>query len=84
MPGPYSSASALNHTDFLVMEYVPGKSLDHLIGRKGLHLTEALRMRPPSSRRFLTAIQEQMGLKLLPRKGLIEVVVDHLQRPIEN
>src|SRR6266567_2745256 len=50
------AASALNHphiisvydiltvadTDFLVMEYVPGKSLEQLIGRKGLHVNEAL------------------------------------------
>jgi serine/threonine protein kinase len=28
--------------DFIVMEYVPGKSLDRLIGRKGLGLREAL------------------------------------------
>src|ERR1041385_633820 len=51
------AASALNHphiviihdvlkvadTDFMVMEYVPGNSLNHLIGRKGLHINEALR-----------------------------------------
>src|SRR5262245_27382342 len=51
------AASALNHpnivgihdlatangTDFLVMEYVPGKTLDETIPRKGLRLNEALR-----------------------------------------
>lgn len=28
--------------DFIVMEYVPGKSLDHAIPRRGLPLSEAL------------------------------------------
>jgi Tol biopolymer transport system component len=51
------AASALNHpsivaihdilteadTDFLVMEYVPGRPLDQVIGRKGLAVGEALR-----------------------------------------
>jgi Tol biopolymer transport system component len=50
------AASALNHphivtihdvltdagTDFLIMEYVPGKPLGHVIGVKGLNITEAL------------------------------------------
>ncbi len=29
--------------DFIAMEYVPGKTLDKLIGRKGMRITEALR-----------------------------------------
>jgi eukaryotic-like serine/threonine-protein kinase len=51
------SASALNHpnivtvhdidqsdgVDFIAMEYVAGKTLDHLIGRKGLKLNDALK-----------------------------------------
>src|SRR5205807_6354153 len=51
------AASALNHPnivniydissadgmDFIAMEYVAGKTLDQLIGRKGLRLSEALR-----------------------------------------
>src|SRR3954452_18997294 len=51
------AASALNHANivhiydiaeadgvqFISMEYVPGKTLDQLIGRKGLRLSDALR-----------------------------------------
>src|SRR5512139_1614658 len=51
------AASALNHpniitihdidqtdgVDFIAMEYVAGKSLDHRIGHRGLHLNDALK-----------------------------------------
>ncbi len=59
------AASALNHPniitihdiasengiDFIVMEYVEGKTLDRLIPRKGLRLNEVLEVRHPDCRR---------------------------------
>jgi bla regulator protein BlaR1 len=34
---------------------------------------------------FLTAVREQLGLKLVPSKGPIRMlVIDHVQRPSEN
>ena len=47
--------------DFVAMEYVPGKTLDKLIGRKGLRLTDALH--------FATQIAD--GLAAAHRAGII-------------
>ena len=59
------AASALNHPniitihdigseggiDFIVMEYVAGKTLDQLIPRKGMRLNETLKLADPDGRR---------------------------------
>jgi eukaryotic-like serine/threonine-protein kinase len=69
------SASALSHPNiltihdidsvdgvqFIVMEYVPGKSLDRLIGRKGLDVPEALHY----------SIQVVDGLSAAHRAGIV-------------
>jgi len=47
--------------DFIAMEYLPGKTLDKLIGRKGMRLTEALRC----------AIQIADGLAAAHNAGII-------------
>lgn len=69
------AASALNHSnvisiydiaidsgrDYMVMEYVPGKTLDALIPRSGMRLIELLKI----------AIQVAEGLSLAHRAGII-------------
>jgi uncharacterized protein (TIGR03435 family) len=40
---------------------------------------------PPASPTFSEAIQEQMGLKLVPNKGPVQTyLLDHVERPTEN
>lgn len=39
----------------------------------------------PQGPRFLNAVREQLGLKLVPSKGAITtLVIDHVERPSEN
>ena len=39
----------------------------------------------PQGPRFLNAVRDQLGLKLVPAKGAIrKLVIDHIERPSEN
>lgn len=49
------------HVDFIAMEYIAGKTLDRVIGRKGLHLADALRY----------AIQIADGLAAAHEAGIV-------------
>jgi uncharacterized protein (TIGR03435 family) len=57
-------------------------SLELTYSRDALGADERRADEPPQ---FLTALQEQLGLKLQPEKTLVPVlVIDHIERPTEN
>ena len=46
---------------------------------------ETAAVRPPDSPGIFQAIQEQLGLRLVPAKGPVDVlVIDHVERPSGN
>jgi bla regulator protein blaR1 len=59
--------------------------LQRLLSRLPSTQTAASPPREPSGSNFLEAVRKQLGLKLAPEKGAIEVlVVDHIEPPSEN
>ena len=56
-----------------------------IAGRFDFHLEFARDMADDAGISIFTAVQEQLGLKLMPDKGPVEVlVIDHVEKPSEN
>jgi uncharacterized protein (TIGR03435 family) len=66
----------------LYAEFIPDESMPGLLGRK-LFAPNGTPAEPGPS--IIAALQQQLGLKLEPAKGLREyLVIDHVGRPSEN
>jgi len=65
----------------ITLKWTPDNSADPKLN--GTELAAAALDAPAAS--FFTAIQEQLGLKLEPRKGPVQVlIIDHVERPSAN
>ena len=61
------------------LKWIPDDRRTPTVGQQGTDDT------PPPGPSIFTAIQEQLGLRLEPQKGPVEVlVIDHVERPSEN
>ena len=64
----------------LHVEFSPDEATPRLLGIPGGGTDD-----PAGAPSIFTAMQEQLGLKLVPAKGPAEfLVVDHVERPSEN
>jgi uncharacterized protein (TIGR03435 family) len=67
----------------LDLRFTPDETLVGFLGLlapSGSHLPA-----DPNSRNIFAALEEQLGLKLVPAKGPVDVlVIDHVEKPTEN
>jgi uncharacterized protein (TIGR03435 family) len=92
------AATAVSLDQFALSPFIAGATGGRpVVNRTGLEgawdfkLTWASdRLTPEASREqdapnFFTAVQEQLGLRLVPSKALVEVIViDHIEKLLEN
>ena len=92
------TATAVCLDQFAASPFIAGATGGHpvvnqtgLMGAYDFKLTWASdRLTPEASRdqevpTFFTAVQEQLGLRLVPSKAPVEVIlIDHIEKPSEN